>query len=106
MGDYGQRGGDVKSAITALGLEFSLMTEFTSFVAVDSDPSNGMCLAGGPVDPLELHAHHAIRAEMASYNAEMASYMVSGGALADGSTSMKVAAVLSVSWLWLMSFIV
>jgi len=42
LSDYaqlGHLGGDSEGEITSLGLEYSLMTEYTSFVAVDSDPA-------------------------------------------------------------------
>lgn len=39
LGDYEVVGQAAEEQITALGLEYSLMTQYTSFVAVDSDPS-------------------------------------------------------------------
>lgn len=39
LGDYEAVGQAAEEQITALGLEYSLMTQYTSFVAVDSDPS-------------------------------------------------------------------
>jgi Ca-activated chloride channel family protein len=37
LGDYGQVGMNVKEDVTALGLKYGLMTEYTSFVAVDKE---------------------------------------------------------------------
>jgi Ca-activated chloride channel family protein len=36
LDDYGRLGGDVKEEVTKLGLRFHLMTQYTSFVAVDT----------------------------------------------------------------------
>lgn len=36
MGDYGKCGSDRSAEITKLGLEYNLLTDFTSFIAVDS----------------------------------------------------------------------
>jgi Ca-activated chloride channel family protein len=40
LGDYIQVGENPEKEITALGLQYSLMTQYTSFVAVDSEPSS------------------------------------------------------------------
>jgi len=36
LADYGRTGSDVKEEVTELGLKYHLMTEYTSFVAVDT----------------------------------------------------------------------
>ena len=36
LGDYQQVGGDEKAAITTLGLKYNLLTDYTSFIAVDN----------------------------------------------------------------------
>jgi len=36
LSDYGKSGSNVKDEVTGLGLEYNLMTEYTSFVAVDT----------------------------------------------------------------------
>jgi Ca-activated chloride channel family protein len=44
LGDYGAVGVQAENEITALGLNYSLMTQYTSFVSVDSNPEvPGMC---------------------------------------------------------------
>jgi len=40
LSDYGEFGESVKDEVTQLGLEYHLMTEYTSFVAVDSEKRN------------------------------------------------------------------
>ena len=40
LSDYGRTGSDVKGEVLELGLKYSLMTEYTSFVAVDKEIRN------------------------------------------------------------------
>ncbi len=40
LGDFGQLGDDVKEQVTELGLKYSLLTDYTSFIAIDSEKRN------------------------------------------------------------------
>jgi Ca-activated chloride channel family protein len=77
LGDYGTVGVQAENEITALGLNYSLMTQYTSFVSVDSNPEvPGMCgvtasynttttnRAGGMMQTDELSGSRAFSAGM------------------------------------------
>ncbi len=82
LGDFGQLGDNVKEEVTELGLKYNLLTDYTSFVAIDSEIRN---TSGDPTSvkqPLPLPQGVSQFAVASGGNYRMAKSMAPMGASA------------------------
>lgn len=99
-GNYGDNDGH-KAEVTALGLNYSLMTEYTSFVAVDSHPSAPEVCSASPTTTQASNAPD--KDDVHEPLAEMASGMIGGQHDVPGTSSsrplrMQLLPLLLVLW--------